>query len=79
MVAAVVVVATLVACGGADVGEECDEEGKADKECVDGAVCGKDKTGKLMCLTQCTTDIDCPAGYQCSGVSNTNLKGCRPK
>ncbi len=79
MVGAFVVVATLFACGGSDVGDECGEEGKADSECVDGAVCGKDKTGRLLCLTQCTTDLGCKAGEQCNGVANTNLKGCRPK
>lgn len=79
MVGAFVVVATLIACGGSDVGDECGEEGKADSECVDGAVCGKDKAGRLICLTQCTTDLGCQAGEQCNGIANTNLKGCRPK
>lgn len=79
LIAASLVTFAVIACGGSDVGDECGEEGKADAECVDGAVCGKDKTGKLVCQTQCTTDLGCQAGEQCNGIANTNLKGCRPK
>lgn len=79
LVCAFVLVGTIVACGGADIGESCSEEGKADSECVDGAVCGKDNTGSLKCLKQCTSFGDCGAGEECNGISNTNLKGCRAK
>jgi hypothetical protein len=82
LVGVALVVMTLLACGGADIGESCDEEGRVGGECVDGAVCGKSEgqsTGSLVCLKQCTTQVDCGAGEDCNGVSGTNLKGCRPK
>jgi hypothetical protein len=74
-----VLVLAIAACGGGDVGDSCDAEGKADSECADGAVCGKDNAGALICLKQCTTQAECGAGEECNGISNTNLKGCRPK
>ena len=69
----------LFACGGADIGEECSEEGKADSECVDEGVCGRDKAGSLVCLKQCTNQAECGAGEECNGISGTNLKGCRAR
>ncbi len=69
----------LVACGNSDIGEDCDEEGRVGGECVDGAVCGKNNAGSLVCLKQCTTQVECSAGEDCNGVGGTSLKGCRPK
>lgn len=78
MFALSIVAATLIACGGGSVGDECDVEGQADKECEDGAVCGRNKAGALVCQTQCTTDQGCP-GQVCGQIANTNLKGCRDR
>ncbi len=71
----------LVACGGGK-GDSCDEEGRVGGECDEGFVCGKsktEKTGELVCLTQCHSEQDCSGDEQCVGVGNTSLKGCRPK
>jgi hypothetical protein len=71
----------LVACGGGK-GDSCDEEGKSGGECDEGFVCGKAKnesTGELVCLTQCSTQLNCAANEDCLGVGKTSLKGCRPR
>ena len=78
-IASLVVLSVLVACGGSDIGDTCDEEGQADSECVDGAVCGREKNNVLMCLKQCTSQADCGPGQECNGISKTNLKGCRTR
>ena len=77
----VLVLATLVACD-SDIGEACDEEGVVGGECVDGSVCGKAQSqsaGSLVCLKQCTTQVECGANEDCNGVGSTSLKGCRAK
>ena len=71
----------LVACGGGK-GDSCDEEGKVGGECDEGFVCGKskdEKTGELVCLTQCDTQVNCAANEDCLGVGGTSLKGCRAR
>ncbi len=70
----------LAACGGAEVGEECDTSGNTD-ECVENAVCGDsgDGTGVLKCLKVCADQADCAADEECNGVSGGSLKGCRSK
>lgn len=76
----VLVVGSVVACGGGDIGESCDEEGKVKGECDDDAVCGREKSqseGSLVCLKQCTQPGDCGSGEQCAAVNGTNLRGCR--
>ncbi len=69
----------VVACGSAGVGDACNEEGKIQNQCTDGAICGQLKTGALVCLAQCTDGAQCPSGQECAGISKTNIKGCRPK
>ena len=67
----------IAACSGeGSVGDACDTEGKVDGECEDGAVCGKNKNGAVVCLKQCQSDAEC-APLGCNGVSGTNIKGCR--
>lgn len=67
----------VAACSGeGSIGDECEEQGKVDGECDDGAVCGTNKDGKVVCLKQCKDDAEC-APLGCNGVSGTNIKGCR--
>lgn len=71
----------LLACGGGELGESCEESGKVSGECDDGLVCGKksDTSGDLVCLKQCSSDADCSGTESCNGVSGSSLKGCRTK
>ncbi|MFO0760810.1 MAG: hypothetical protein U0359_30315 [Byssovorax sp.] len=67
----------IAGCGGpAKLGEACDAEGQTDV-CEDGAVCGK-AVDALQCLKICVEKTDCPAGYDCNGVSGSSIKACRP-
>lgn len=72
----IVLFVALAACGGADIGEECDSSGSTD-ECVDGAVCTNEAT-QNTCRKLCDTQDDCPDGTSCNGISNGNLKSCQP-
>lgn len=66
----------LIACGGAELGESCDDEGSTD-ECVDDAVCTNEGEG-AACRALCKEQEDCPAGYACNGISSTSQKSCQP-
>jgi hypothetical protein len=68
----------VLGCGGADVGEECDDVGTTD-ECVDGAVCTNEEGEARRCRLLCNEHADCPDGHDCKGVSGTNLKSCQPE
>lgn len=69
----------LVACSTeADIGEDCDEDGKTEGTCVSGAVCSKDKAGALKCLKLCSEQPTCGTNETCNGVSGSGLKACRP-
>jgi hypothetical protein len=70
----------LAACGGGELGDECDEEGVQKGECSDGLVCGKKGAtdGSLVCLKQCSAQTDCSGEEVCNGVGETSLKACRP-
>jgi hypothetical protein len=75
-----IVVFGIVACGKGDIGEDCNHEGRASGECVDGAVCGRKTTpteGNLVCLKQCTSPASCGANEECGAVGFTDLRGCR--
>jgi hypothetical protein len=76
-VPAACLLALMTGCGKPDVGEECDEAGK-DGECADDAICTNEDDDKAVCRALCIEQEDCPAGYACNGVSNTNLKSCQP-
>lgn len=68
---------SLAGCGSpAKLGEACDAEGQ-EGACEDGAVCGKG-TDTLQCLKVCVEKSDCPANYDCNGISGSSIKGCRP-
>lgn len=76
--AAVLGLVIVTACG-SSIGDACNEEGKIEGQCPSNAICGKTKAGTLLCLQQCADGAQCPSGEECNGVSQTNLKGCRPK
>lgn len=65
-------------CGGAELGESCDEVGSGD-ECVDDALCTNEDEGAAACRALCDEQADCPDTQDCNGVSNSNLKTCQPK
>ncbi len=67
----------FAACGGAEIGESCDEAGSTD-ECVDNAVC-TNEDGRASCRRICAEHTDCPADHDCNGVSGTNIKSCQPE
>jgi len=70
----------LSGCGVNAIGEECGEEGATESECEEGAICGKrDDSEAAECLKICTEQADCAADEECNGVSNSSVKGCRPK
>ncbi|MFO0734587.1 MAG: hypothetical protein U0270_01845 [Labilithrix sp.] len=70
--------ALLVACNSeAEIGESCEEPGKTEDVCVDGAVCTKNRSGALQCLAICTEQSQCGAGSTCNGVEGSGLKACR--
>jgi hypothetical protein len=72
--------AFLGACSGeSKIGEECDEAGQTDDVCESGGVCGKNTSGPLVCLKQCTEQAGCAADEECNGVEGSSLKGCRSK
>ena len=78
LVLALLSLLTLACSGESALGEECDAQGE-DGECEDGAVCGKETTGALVCLKACKEQTVCPSGKVCNGVEGTNIKGCRNK
>ena len=63
-------------CGGAELGESCDDHGSTD-ECVDDAVCTNEDDG-AACRALCAEQANCPDGYTCNGISNTSQKSCQP-
>ena len=77
----------VVACGGGEKGDSCDEEGRA-SGCDDGLVCAKERrdSGDLVCLKSCVGQEDCAESESCNGIpgSNPNVPGgagkvCQPR
>jgi hypothetical protein len=66
----------VAACGGADIGEECDGVGSED-DCVGGAIC-TNSGDTAVCREICDDHPDCPVGHSCNGVSGTSTKSCQP-
>jgi hypothetical protein len=57
----------------------CNTSGST-SECPDGSVC--DASSGLLatsCVKICLTDTTCRTDQGCSGVSGSNIKGCKPK
>jgi hypothetical protein len=78
----VVVVAGLIACGSADKGESCDDEGIVGGDCASGLMCARskdDETSALVCLKPCAVSTDCGANEICSGDRGRNQPVCRSK
>jgi hypothetical protein len=69
----------FAACSeGTPLGEPCDRPGETE-ECIDGAVCTNESSSDAnLCRKLCDAQDDCPDGYQCSGITNGNLKSCKP-
>ncbi|MDB4946324.1 MAG: hypothetical protein JWP97_5858 [Labilithrix sp.] len=78
LVCSLLVSVTVLACGGADVGESCDHEGKTD-DCADDGVCGKNLSGSLVCMKQCSAFSDCSGNEECATLGYSSLKGCRAR
>jgi hypothetical protein len=68
----------FAACGGGEIGEDCDTRGSTD-ECVDGAICDQTSDGKMICLASCADASECADSEECNGVSGSNTKACFPK
>lgn len=68
-----------IACSeGTPVGEPCESPGQVE-ECVDGAVCTNESSSQgNTCRLICDDQADCSDGFQCSGITSTNLKSCKP-
>ena len=65
------------ACGSAsEIGESCETAGSQD-ECVKNAICTNDSGDVLACQQSCEEKEECPAGYNCNGISGSNLKSCQ--
>jgi hypothetical protein len=67
---------SLLGCGGAEVGESCDDAGSTD-DCEDGAICTNEDQG-AVCRLLCKETAECPPAHSCNGVSGSNLKSCQP-
>jgi hypothetical protein len=75
-----IAVAALIAasaCGGADIGESCDDVGSTD-ECVDDAICTNESDDHAACRALCEEQADCPADHGCNGISGSSRKSCQP-
>jgi hypothetical protein len=67
----------LVGCGGAEIGEACEEVGSS-AECVAMAICTNDDGDTAFCRQICDEHEDCPTGESCNGVSGSSTKSCQP-
>jgi hypothetical protein len=74
MCAAVIVL--TVGCGG-NGGGGCGTPGST-SECASGDICSNIQGDGNQCRPLCTTQAECPAGENCNGIANTNLKSCQP-
>jgi len=76
-VAFFLLLAPVMGCGSdAKLGESCDMSGSLD-ECEAGTICTF-LNGSNTCYRICTEQAECPAGWNCNGVPNSNIKSCQP-
>ena len=62
--------------GGSGLGDSCDTSGSL-AECDAGLICTR-VNGQDTCSQLCTEQEQCPAGWNCNGVPESNLKSCQP-
>lgn len=55
----------------------CSQEGQA-TGCPDDSLCTT-QFGALVCSPICQNQDDCREGYECNGVTGSNVKACRVK
>jgi hypothetical protein len=55
----------------------CDLQGSI-ANCPDGTICSP-FGDRLLCAPICQAQGDCREGYECNGLSGTEVKSCRPK
>lgn len=55
----------------------CSGEGDTES-CDDDSVCVA-QFRSLLCMPRCQEQSDCREGYQCNGVSGSNIKACQVK
>ena len=71
------VLSMAFACGSAsEIGESCETAGSQD-ECVENAICTNDSGDVLACQQSCEEKEECPADYNCNGISGSSLKSCQ--
>ena len=73
----IVALVGAIACGDAEIGEECDDVGSTD-ECEDGAIC-TNEGGGAVCRKLCLDNAECGESMECNGISGSNRKSCQPK
>lgn len=48
-------------------------------ECPDDSICDAISGSAVACVKICVTSADCRIDLDCNGVSNSNIKACKPK
>jgi hypothetical protein len=66
-----------VSCGGGGGGGGCSTPAST-SECGSGEICSNIQGDGNQCRPLCSTQAECPAGENCNGIANTNLKSCQP-
>ena len=66
-----------VSCGGGGGGGGCSTLAST-SECGSGEICSNIQGDGNQCRPLCSTQAECPAGENCNGIANTNLKSCQP-
>jgi hypothetical protein len=60
---------TILGCGSAGSQGSCPSD----------SICDRIFTGDNACVKRCTTQADCRLDTECNGVSESNVKACKPK
>jgi hypothetical protein len=73
---------TLIACGSADKGEDCEDDGVVGGDCTEGLLCTHSKpddVSGLVCLRPCVDQSVCADNEICNGDRGRNGQACRPR